>query len=374
MKQVNKIKQVKTTKQSKNVKTKTRIIWICVATAMFSVMLFGFQRVLMPKYMSGVFEGLLIGEYYKSSKAHDVIFLGDCEVYDNISPVALWENFGITSYVRGSPQQLVWHSYYLLEDTLRYEKPEFVFYSVPAMKQNEPRSEAYNRLTLDGMRLSPTKLRALSASMTESEEKITYLLPILRYHDRWRELGSDDFRFFFGSDRVSHNGYMMRADIKPADFVPPGAILPGYDFGENAMLYLDKIKDLCEKNEITLILIKTPSLHPFWYDEWDEQIISYAEKNNLHYVNSLKMQDEIGLDFSTDTYNGGLSLNIFGATKFSNFLGRFLTENFEITDHRETPKYVEIWDKKRQNYYEMLQNQISDMEYYGIIKSFTFKP
>ena len=351
-----------------------RIFWIFIALSMFFVMLLSFQRLLMPKYMSSVFEGRLIGEYYKADKTNDVIFLGDCEVYDNISPVALWENFGITSYVRGSPQQLVWHSYYLLEDILRHETPKVVFYSVPAMKNNEPRSEAYNRLTLDGMRLSTTKLRAIDAAMTENEEKITYIFPILRFHDRWRELTAEDFKYFFNSNKVSFNGYMLRTDIKAADFVPTGPILPSYDFGENSLKYLDKITELCKANGIELILIKTPSLFPYWYEQWDEQIIKYAAENDLQYINTLNLTEEIGLDFKTDTYNGGLSLNVFGAEKLSIFLGNYLTENYDITDHRTNDKLSGKWEAIMREYYSMKQTQQDEIEKHGEIKTFTYKP
>ena len=84
---------------------------------------------------------------------NDVIFIGDCEVYENISPVTLWQEYGITSYIRGSAQQLIWQSYYLLEETLRYETPKVVVFNVLSMKYNEPQNEAYNRMTVDGMKL-----------------------------------------------------------------------------------------------------------------------------------------------------------------------------------------------------------------------------
>ena len=184
-----------------------------LAIILFVSLFLFFQQLLTPKYMSGIYEGRLIGEYYSDDKSHDVIFIGDCEVYENISPMTLWENYGITSYIRGSPQQLVWQSYYLLEETLKYEKPKVVVFSVLAMKFDTPQSEAYNRLTLDGMRLSTAKSGAVRASMTDGEDWITYLFPILRYHDRWRELGTDDIKYFFGGESVSHNGFIMRCDV-----------------------------------------------------------------------------------------------------------------------------------------------------------------
>ena len=86
------------------------------------------QRLLMPKYMHGIVEGAMTAEFYQESMNHDVVFVGDCELYENISTVTLWREYGISSYIRGSAQQLIWQSYYLMEDTLRYEKPQaFVF-------------------------------------------------------------------------------------------------------------------------------------------------------------------------------------------------------------------------------------------------------
>ena len=75
-------------------------------------------KLLEPKYMSGVLEGAMISEYYDDPTDHNVVFIGDCELYENISPVYLWENFGINSYVRGSAQQLIWQSYYLVQSSV----------------------------------------------------------------------------------------------------------------------------------------------------------------------------------------------------------------------------------------------------------------
>ena len=145
---------------------------IIAALLVVSLLLFAAQRILMPKYVSEAQDGRLIAEYYDSAKNHDVVFVGDCEVYENISPVTLWEEYGISSYVRGSPQQLIWHSYYLMEETLKYEKPEAFVFNVLSMQYGEPQSEAYNRLALDGMKWSASKAQSVQAAMDEEEEYI----------------------------------------------------------------------------------------------------------------------------------------------------------------------------------------------------------
>ena len=317
-----------------------------VTTILVVISLFLLQKLLQPKYMSDVVEGRLIAEYYGEEKNHDVIFIGDCEVYENFSPKVLWEEYGINSYIRGSAQQLIWQSYYLLEDTLRYEKPDVVIFNVLSMKYDEPQKEAYNRMTLEGMKWSASKVKSIQASMTEQEEFMDYVFPILRYHSRWSELGSEDVKYMFGKETVSHNGYYMRVDVKPAENVPEGNILADYQFGENAYYYLDKMTQLCKENDIELILIKAPSLYPYWYDEWETQIEEYAKENDLKYINFLNLIEETGLDFSKDTYDGGLHLNLSGAEKITEYLGEFLRNEYELPDHRSEKELQEIWDQK----------------------------
>jgi len=87
------------------------------------------QALLIPKYMAPrEREGALIGEYYDFAGENDVVFIGDCEVYENFSPVTLWQEYGITSCIRGSPQQMIWQSYYLMEETFRYETPKVMVF------------------------------------------------------------------------------------------------------------------------------------------------------------------------------------------------------------------------------------------------------
>ena len=62
------------------------------------------------------------------------------------------------------------------------------------MKYNVPQSEAYNRMSIDGMEWSMSKVNNIKASMMEDENFIDYVFPLLRYHGRWAELTKDDFR------------------------------------------------------------------------------------------------------------------------------------------------------------------------------------
>ncbi|HOC08546.1 MAG TPA: SGNH/GDSL hydrolase family protein [Bacillota bacterium] len=351
-----------------------RILTALITIALTASSLYILERLLMPKYVSAIVEGSLVEEYYSEDKNHDVIFIGDCEVYESFSPITLWEHYGITSYIRGSAQQLIWQSYYLLEETLKYEKPEVVVFNVLAMKYDQPQKETYNRMTLDGMRMSLSKLKAIRASMMEDEKFVEYIFPLLRYHSRWSELTAEDFRYMFRKDKLFHNGYYMRVDVRPVQTVPKGRKLADYRFGERAYYYLDRMVELCKENDIELVLIKAPSLYPYWYDEWEVQMEEYAAKHGLLYINFLELIDEVGIDFSKDTYDAGLHLNVTGAEKMSIYFGKILRDTYRLKDRRDDPELSRLWQQKAEFYYAMKESQYRELEEYGYLKSLGARP
>lgn len=345
-------------------KTKQKTVLRVLASALIVAVSLGLlQRLLTPKYVDGIVEGAFVAEYYKEVKDHDVIFVGDCEVYENFSPAVLWQEFGINSYIRGSAEQYIFQSYYLLEDAFRYEKPKVVVFNIQSLQFDQAQSEAYNRMSLEGMRWSPTKVKAIFASMKEGEHFLDYLFPILRYHTRWSQLEPTDVEYLFDTKPVSFNGYYMRVDARPAQNVPVGKPLADYSFGENAWKYLDKMADLCEEKGVRLVLIKAPSLYPYWYPQWEEQVEAYAEERGLPYINFLELQAETGVDYSTDTYDGGLHMNLSGAEKLSRWLGQWLMEHTALTDRRGEEDLSERWAEKLVAYEAEKERQY---EFYGI--------
>lgn len=347
---------------------KKKILYGVLTLIIIVATLWFLGKLLTPKYMSGVVEGAFLEEYYYDEegydeKDHDVIFLGDCEVYGNFDPMVLWQEYGINSYIRGTPQQLTWQSYYILEDTLRYETPDVVVYTVSPLKHGEPQSEAYNRMSLDGLEWSMSKWNAIQASMLEEETILDYIFPLLRYHSRWDELETDDFTYLFNTELVSQNGYLLRVDVNPVTSIPDAPILADYELPEESMEYLSKITELCKENDIELVLIKAPSVYPYWYEEWDEQVIDFAEENDVAYLNFINLVDEIGIDYDTDTYDTGLHLNLYGAEKLTSYLGNYLVEEYGLENRQSDETLSELWEIKYERYLEEIEEQ---KELYGI--------
>ena len=305
-----------------------------------------------PKYMTDLVEGSMISQYYRESGGHDVIFIGDCEVYSNFSPMEMYRTNGITAYVRGSSQQLIWQSYYILKETLEYETPKAVIWNVNAMRYSEPVSEAYNRLTIDKMKWSDEKIGIIQASMMEEEDFWSYVFPILRYHSRFDELTGEDIEYLFRVKDNTWNGYLMNKEIKPVGKLPTKRVLADYAFGDICYDYLDQMRKLCEEKGVELILIKAPSVYPYWYDEYDQQIQDYADRHGLKFYNFLDHVEEMGIDYAVDTYDGGLHLNLTGTIKLTNWFARILAEDHGIPDRRNDPQIADVYNEKLRLYDE----------------------
>lgn len=335
---------------------------------LFIISFLAFQQLVIPKYKTSLVEGSMIKEYYEEKSNHQIIFIGDCEVYSNFSPITLFNEYGYTSYIRGNSQQLIYQSYHILRETLEYETPEVVVLSINALRYgDEKKSEAYNRLMIDNMKNSKIKYDLIKDSMTDEEHFIDYLFPILRYHSRILELNKEDFDYYYKDKRITHNGYLMRSDIKKTTTKYQGKPLANYEISKENITYLDKIRELCEKNNIKLILIKAPSTYPYWYPEYNEQVIEYAQKYNLDYLNFLDYVEEMGLDYQTDTYDSGLHLNVSGAEKLTKYFGSYLNKNYSLQDMRNDKKIKAIYEEKTKYYEKTKKQQYEEIAKYGRI-------
>ena len=64
------------------------------------------------------------------------------------------------------------------------------------------------------------------------------------------------------------------------------------------------------------------------------------------------IQEEIGIDWNTDTYDAGLHLNVYGAEKASRWFGEILAETCDVQDRRNDEMIAALWSDKAASYYE----------------------
>lgn len=332
-------------------------LFLCVSAVLLSTV----QLLLVPCDRAANPEAFLMHEYMESDASHDeVVFIGDCEIYEAFSPVTLWQEYGIESRVVGTPGQLMPHSYAALCEVFRRSSPRVVVLGVYGLVHGKASVESYNRMALDALPHTSAKWEVVRACLTEGETALSYAFPLLRYHDRWSELTRRDVAALLEqTEPVSLRGYLVQTGVVGAASRLPDheGALPPEDgaFGELALDYFDRIVSLCRESGAQLVLIKAPTdswRYP-WHDEYEAQVRALAEQYGLPYYNFLNDFERIGLDMTSDTYDTGLHLNVSGAEKLSVWFGRILKENYELTDTRKDETLAAAWQDELARYERM---------------------
>ncbi|UKI58853.1 MAG: hypothetical protein L6V81_05760 [Clostridium sp.] len=83
------------------------------------------NRLFTPKWLDPVdnrFGYISKGYFNEKENSLDVIFMGNSDTYRGISPMEIWNSYGITSYNYVSPGQRMWTGYYMLNEALETQK------------------------------------------------------------------------------------------------------------------------------------------------------------------------------------------------------------------------------------------------------------
>ena len=65
-----------------------------------------------------------------------------------------------------------------------------------------------------------------------------------------------------------------------------------------------------------------------------------------------------------------MHLNLSGAEKITDYLGKILSGEFGLADHRSDEKLTKLWDGKIDFYNTMREDQERELREYGYLKSY----
>ncbi|MBQ6128595.1 MAG: hypothetical protein IJI51_02940 [Lachnospiraceae bacterium] len=323
------------------------IITVIIKVILILFLVVTLNRIMMPKYINENKDGRITREYYPAAKYSDVIFVGSSTVFSGIDPMVLWNEQGISSFVRANASQTMWISYYMVEDALKCHKPELVCIDTTFVKYDDDFiEEPSTRKSVDGMRLSRSKIDCALASMGEDEKLMNYIVPLFRFHSRWKEFTWDDIRYAWYNKPVTLNGYIADDEVEPADTDVLEYTGEFTKISPKNELYLRKTIELCQNKGIQVMLFKMPSFSPNWSNALDDELAGIAGEYGISYTNYDKLNDKIGLDFAVDTPDAGSHLNSKGAAVFSTYIAKTIASDYDVTDRRGDNKYAGYWSKK----------------------------
>ena len=334
---------------------------LCFILLIFSSKLF------MPKWITikDNYQKYIVDSFYKEKKnSLDVVFVGNSDLYHAISPMELWNDYGIVSYNYSQPGTKIWTDYYNLRKVLERQTPKYIFFSTDDFFANYIGKNGNISKEMMSMRWSRVKIEALLNKDVQPSLKIrsSYAFPIIRFHSRYNELNRDDFVYSFKSAYMPTKGWVYATGVKPLknkDYMSKSKKVE--KIPPKIEKYIDKIVDLCNSKNIKLVLFEPPSADS-WNHNRHNEVERYAKKKNLDFIDLNYYIDEMGIDWDTDTKDGGDHLNVSGALKTTKFFGEYITNKYKIENHKNDKKY-NSWHEEYNSYLKIRNNAIEKVQY-----------
>ena len=298
----------------------------------------------------------------------DYYVLGPSTVFYNVNPLVIWDEAGYTGCNVASEQAPLIVSYYELKNEFEKRIPKAVFLDCMGLTYNYG-SPSFNQLSLDKMPLNGNKLQ-LIAKLGEDDEynqvkekneysKINYLIPLYKFHDRWKEIfdGTLNSRYH-SSYEHTFMGYVAEKNVhvyeKDYKWLPTLKELGGNSLTEVSPLnreYVKKIHDLCSENGVELVMLRTPS--KMWTQEMHEAAKALAQEEGIRFIDmdEEEILAQLDIDEKQDFADDFSHLNLYGAEKVSRCLAGYMKQMGIFTDKRGQNHPIETaWNQMYQEY------------------------
>ncbi len=299
----------------------------------------------------------------EAKKDHlDVLLFGSSHVINGVNPLQLYAEQGFTSYNLGGFGSVLMSSYWQMELALEYCNPKLVVIDTYMLENDvryvdDPNANVDSEelhLNIDRFPLSRTKLDAVNDMFSSQDKKYPFLWDFIVYHDRWKELKSDDFKRLTGTANINKMmGAVMEYGVHSAEY--------NYtNFGTGALpnetvstSYLRRLIETCQDRGIQVAVVTLPFLAMEQNQAAAHSASQIAAEYGVPEINLLEYPGIV--DYNTDFMDPG-HMNVLGSSKVTSFLGNWLIQNFDLPDHRSDPEY-ERWGQLY-GQYEALQKDL----------------
>ena len=306
------------------------------------------------------------GFYNEEQDQFEVMFFGSSHAYAAFSPLELWEETGVKSYVLATQQQPLWATYTYIKEALKTQSPSLVVVECRMafgdqeyyIEGNDGKDIGVTYSYMDDIPLSWNKVELAMQSAPDLENRLGMLFNFMMYHDRWSKLSRQDFTFRRAQARDPYKGYVMLPPKEEPQPRPDIETVAGRTpLLEKNRLWLEEIVRLCREEGVALWLVKTPSNLELEEKALLNSVEDAAARLGVPFHDFNEDYAAIGL--SEDMFHDEHHLDCFGASRFTRFFARALTEGWpELRTDWEDP----VWAADMAVYQEELEGYASGAE------------
>lgn len=296
---------------------------------------------------------------FKNQKNIDVVVIGSSDVNHFYQPLKAWNDYGFTAYNYATYCQRSDMSDNFIEDSRLTNEALLYVVDLSTISRTydtvsaDPDGEAVIRNWSDSLSpLSPVRIRGITGFLNlrdwEEQDLPAFYLDIIKYHTNTEALGNKNNWIFMDRDSVLTDNQSFRSEV---DCSPQTRYDPVSEKGELTdiqLAALDEVTEYCDRENLNVLYVITP--YSVTEDAWriNNACGDYLTSKGKKFVDFNRYYDEIGLDFESD-YRDRYHVNYIGSCKFTDYLNKYIKENYDLPDHRGDDRY-DIWQHKYDDY------------------------
>lgn len=168
-----------------------------------------------------------------------------------------------------------------------------------------------------------------------------------KYHARWKELEAKDLYQKPGNKRPKKCFKGFLYETKNSHYKPdPNFMKTDLDgvkkIQKSVKTDIKEIVSMCNKRGVKVVLLTLPSANT-WTMPKHNAVEKIAKDNNLLYLDLNVKSEDFNFDFANSFRDWGNHMNYYGAKQSTDYIIKFLNNNFELKNHKEDKKY-ESWN------------------------------
>lgn len=279
----------------------------------------------------------------------DMVYVGGSAAFVYWQPLKAWHDYGITSYsyaTVGLPAESLQH---YIKEVLKTQDPELFVVDVRPFQIWNEKVDAKIRYSSDSMDYSLNRFSLVkdyfdSRTVTEDVDVLSHYLQIIKYHSNYQEVLSKEDNWKMINNRINseYKGWtFMQYHCfveEPVDFETDECT----ELSEGCRKILDGLLAYCKKKELKVLFVVCPYSVTREEQKTYNAIQEIVEEEGFDFLNTNLYYDKMNLDFQTD-FNDYNHVNCFGAEKYTDFLEKYLNENYHLPDRRGETLYAS-WD------------------------------
>lgn len=287
-------------------------------------------------------------DFFEQKEDFNILFFGSSRMHYSVFPMQLWRDYGYVTYNLGNDGERLATTYYNVILACEQNKPDMIVVDNFFCHVNEKVSDtgAETHRMLDGYPISHTKYLAIKDLFGEGDlikKEFEYLFNFSAYHNRWNEIREGDF---IRKDNLE-KGATSKTGILKQKQMSEFKSIEAYDKEETInMQYLRKIIEYCKINDIKILM----TYMPYCASDNNIAVSKYINKIcNEYSVNYINFLEKDIVNYDIDCFDKDGHLNPSGARKVTDYIGKYIRENYDIPDQRENESYS-FWNNDYDEY------------------------